>query len=121
LAFTWQQITQSLIAGLWRLPKLQGGKKKKGFTVTTTFSNKAQILADLWTDYRDDEDFQDFIVYNDLGLPLAYALANGIIEESSLVENFIDETFSLLLLGLEIKEDTGFYTLEEILSAPMGD
>jgi hypothetical protein len=87
--------------------------------MTTTFFNKANILADLWTDYRDDEDFQDFIVYNDLGLPLAYALANNIIEENELVENFINETFSLLLLGLEIKEDTGFEVLEDVLSAPM--
>ena len=89
--------------------------------MTTTFFNKANILADLWTDYRDDEDFQDFIVYNDLGLPLAYALANNIIEENELVENFINETFSLLLLGLEIKEDTGFEVLEDVLSAPMGE
>jgi hypothetical protein len=87
----------------------------------TPFENRAGILADLWQDYRDDEDFQDFIEYNDLGLPLAYAVANNIVEPNKLVEQFIDETFRLLLLGLEIKEDTGFETLDDVLSAPMGE
>jgi hypothetical protein len=87
----------------------------------TTFENKAGILADLWQDYREDEDFQDFIEYNDLGLPLAYAVANGIAESNPMIAQFIEESFRLLLLGLEIKEDTGFEVLDDVLSAPMGD
>jgi hypothetical protein len=35
-----------------------------------TFDNKISILAELWMNYRDDEELQDFIEYNDLGLPL---------------------------------------------------
>ena len=89
--------------------------------MTTTYSNKTQILADLWMDYRDDEDFKDFVEYNDLGLPLAYAIANNIVESNSLAEQFVEETFRLLLLGLEIKEDTGFDNLEDVLSSPMGE
>jgi hypothetical protein len=89
--------------------------------MTTTFSNKIAILADLWMAYRDDEEFQDFIEYNDIGLPLAYLLENNIVKSTSLAEQFIDETFRLLLLGLAISEDTGFETLDDILSAPMGD
>jgi hypothetical protein len=88
---------------------------------STPITNKADILADLWQDYRNDEDFQDFIEYNDLGLPLAYAVSNGIVESNPMVEQFIDESFRLLLLGLEINEDTGFETLDDILSAPMGE
>jgi hypothetical protein len=87
----------------------------------TTYSNKAIILADLWQDYRDDEDFQDFIEYNDLGLPLAYAVANGIVESNPMVEQFVEESFRLLLVGLEIKEDGDFETLDDVLSSPMGE
>lgn len=87
----------------------------------TTMENKAIILADLWQDYRDDEEFTDFMTYNDLGLPLSYAVANGIAESNPMIEQFISETFRLLLVGLEIKEDTGFETLDDILSAPMGE
>jgi hypothetical protein len=89
--------------------------------MTTHFDNKTQILAELWMDYRNDEDFQDFFEYNDLGLPLAYALANNIVESNSLAQQFVDETFRLLLLGLEIKEDTGFEVLDDVLSSQMGE
>ena len=80
----------------------------------TTYSSKCEILAELWTDYRDDEEFTDFIDYNDLGLPLAYAIANGIVESNTIAEGFVQESFRLLILGLEI-EDTGFENLSDIL------
>lgn len=85
--------------------------------MTTTFSEKANILAELWIDYRDNTEFADFIQYNDLGLPLAYAYANGILDEkpTPMLEQFIEETFSLLLAGLEIKDDPGFEFLDDIL------
>jgi hypothetical protein len=80
----------------------------------TTFDNKVAILAKLWLDYRDDEEFTDFIEYNDLGLPLAYAISTNIVKSTPTAEKFINETFDLLLAGLEV-EDTGFEDLEEIL------
>ena len=40
-------------------------------------ADKAGVLAELWINYRDDEDFTDFIEYNDIGLPLAYFVARG--------------------------------------------
>lgn len=82
----------------------------------TTFDDKAAILADLWLNYRSDEDFQDFVEYNDIGLPLAYAISNGIVEVTDMATRFIEETFDLLLDGLDI-EDTGFEDLDEILAA----
>ena len=84
--------------------------------MTTTFSNKAIILADLWLNYRDDEEFIDFVDYNDLGLPLAYAFANGIIESGERAAVFVDETFDLFLSGLGI-EDTGFELLDDVLGS----
>ena len=81
----------------------------------TTFSDKCQILADLWLNYRDDEEFQDYIQYNDLGLPLAYAISNEIVEETPLARGFVEEAFSLLLSGLDIEKDYGFDTLDAIL------
>lgn len=81
----------------------------------TPFDTQAQILADLWMDYRNDEEFSDFLEYNDLGLPLAYAIANGIVSSTAISKQYIEETFSLLLAGLKIEEDTGFDTLEDVL------
>lgn len=81
----------------------------------TSYIDKAVILSELWVNYRNDEEFQDFVEYNDIGLPLAYAIANNIVESTEIAKNFIEETFALLLTGLEV-EDTGFESLDELLA-----
>lgn len=82
----------------------------------TSFEDKCSIIAELWMDYRDDLDFKDFIEYNDLGLPLAYMIANSIVESNSLAERYVEEAFDLLLAGLNL-EDKGFENLGEVLGA----
>lgn len=64
-------------------------------------------------DYRDDENFQDFISYCDLGLPLAYAISNEIVKITPQSERFIVEGFDLLVSSMGL-EDTGFETLDDI-------
>ncbi len=49
-----------------------------------TFDNKVSILAELWMNYRDDEQLKDFIEYNDLGLPMAYFLMNELVLAATL-------------------------------------
>ena len=83
---------------------------------TTTYDNKCSILSDIWLNYRNDTEFADFIEYNDLGLPLAYAIAEGIVDSTELATNFINETFDLLLAGLGV-EDTGFDSLDDVMSS----
>lgn len=79
----------------------------------TAFSSKCEMLAELWMNYRDDQDFIDFIEYNDLGLPLAYAIFNNIVDSKPAAVEMINETFSLLLAALNI-EDEGFELLDEL-------
>jgi hypothetical protein len=50
-----------------------------------------------------------------MGLPLAYALSEGIVNGTEMSTKFIDETFDLLLAGLGI-DDTGFEDLTDLLS-----
>ena len=83
---------------------------------TTTQENKANILAELWLNYRDDENFDDFISYNDLGLPLAYLLSAGVVKSTEQADKFVNETFDLLLASLEV-EDTGFDNIDDIFIA----
>jgi hypothetical protein len=82
----------------------------------TSFSKRCEILADLWLNYKNDEQFQDFINYNDLALPFAYAVANNILDISveTQIEYFIDEAWRLLLEGLGL-EDFGFDDLDGLL------
>ena len=65
-------------------------------------------------EYRGDTEFQDFVEYNDLGLPLAYAISEGIVEKTDIASNFINEAFEILLSALGV-EDTGFESLEDLL------
>lgn len=84
--------------------------------MATTLEDKTNILADLWLNYRQDVEFQDFIEYNDIGLPLAYVISNDIVKSTQLAESFIVETFDLLVAALEI-EDTGFENLDEMFAS----
>ena len=81
---------------------------------TTAFSNRCDILAELWVDYKNDTKFEDFIDYNDIGLPIAYALSTDIIKSTPMAESFVNETFDLLLEVLGIESDTGFDSLADI-------
>ena len=80
-----------------------------------TFENKITILAELWMNYRDDEDLQDFLDYNDLGLPLAYLLMNEIVLPTSQSEIYINETYDLLIASLTV-EDREWQSLDGLLN-----
>ena len=84
--------------------------------MNTKFKAKCAILSEIFLDYKDDEEFADFIEYNDLGLPLAYAISTGIVEKTNSAKLFVEETFDLLLAVLDV-EDTGFANLTEVLEA----
>ena len=79
-----------------------------------TFENKITILAELWMNYRDDEDLQDFVEYNDLGLPLAYFSMNEIVLPTSQSELYINETYDLFIASLQVA-DKEWESLDELL------
>ena len=82
----------------------------------TSLQNKISILSQLYIEHKGSEEFNDFIEYNDVGLPLSYFLEEGIALPTVIAERFINETFELFLAGLGI-EDTGYESLDEILGA----
>jgi hypothetical protein len=81
----------------------------------TSFETKCEILSDLWLTYRGQEDFKDFIDYNDLGLPAAFLLSEELATPSDRLKDMINESFVLLLASLEMEEDTGFDSLDDLL------
>jgi len=91
-----------------------GSERARGRGRPTTFEFRADILSDIWLNYRDDDMFADFIAYNDLGLPLAYAVSEEIVPETDKARKFIDESFAQLLTILKI-DDSGFETVDEML------
>ena len=81
----------------------------------TTFENKVSILAELWITYRFDEEFVDFVEYNDLGLPLSFLLRENVVSSTDRAVLLVNETWDLLLASLDIEEDTGFEGIDELL------
>jgi hypothetical protein len=79
-----------------------------------TFQNKVTILAELWMNYRDDDELKDFIEYNDIGLPLAYLLMNEIVLPSEQSAIYINETYDLFVSSLTV-EDKEWQSLDEML------
>jgi hypothetical protein len=80
---------------------------------TTTFENKCGILGELWMGYRSDPEFQDFISYNDLGLPLGFLLGENLVTPTEMAKSMVNETFDLLLAAMET-EDHGFESLDDV-------
>ena len=81
---------------------------------STPFEARCSILSELWIEYRDQEDFKDFIDYNDLGLPLAFLLDEGIVKNTDKSMLMVNETFDLFLATLG-QEDQGFDSLDDLL------
>ena len=86
---------------------------------TTPFSNKCQILGELWLRYRTDPEFEDFLEYNDLGLPIDYAIANDMVRSTEMAEKVVEESFDLLLASMDM-EDDNWDNLDELLSMAKG-
>lgn len=80
---------------------------------TTTFDGKAFLIGMMWTHYGKDDEMSEFFDYNDIGVPLAFCYAEGIITLNPTVEKYINETWDLLLEELNIY-DTGFDDLRDI-------
>ena len=83
--------------------------------LTTTFEDKALILGQLWIQFKGEDEWVDFFEYNDLGLPLAFSFAEGIVNHTPSLEQYINETWDLFIEGLGI-EDEGFARLEDIFT-----
>ena len=82
----------------------------------TDFTKVCEILGALYINYRDDNEFKEFLDFNDLGLPLAYFVSEDLCQVSDDGGRYITETWILFLASLEL-EDIGWDSLEQMLSA----
>jgi len=78
---------------------------EEGSKAEISLADKTNILGQLWIEYRKDENFKRFFEYNDIGLPMAYQFAQGLIRELSPEgEKMINETFAMFLDVMEMQE-----------------
>lgn len=89
--------------------------------MATTFENKCAILADLWLNYKDNEELEDFVEYNDLGLPLAYCIHTKLADVTDDGISYVEETFNLLCKGLDVDLDAEYESLNELMELQEDD
>lgn len=79
----------------------------------TEFEDKVDILGDMFSNHRNDEIFKNFAIANDIGLPLAYLIREGLCEVTDEGELYISQTWDLFIkfLGLE---DIGYGDLDDV-------
>lgn len=81
----------------------------------TTFENKCNILSDFYFDFKyNPGEWENFIKYNDLGLPMAFMCKSGLINPTERGISMINETWTTFLALLEI-EDSGFENIDDLL------
>jgi len=77
----------------------------------------------LWRDYREEasknEAWQGFFQYNDVGLPMAYAIAEELVTPTNdgEAERLIDETWVMLCNYIEIDFDAEYADLASMFTA----
>ena len=78
---------------------------------------KAAILSELVAQYKDDEDWEDFFMVNDIGPSLAVYYARGLILQlSPTAERFIEESYESLLEAADREiDDFEYDSLDRLL------
>jgi hypothetical protein len=77
---------------------------------------KAEIIFEFINDYRDEESFQDFFNYNDLGVPLAVMIVNDLVILNEGGTEVLDETWTSLCGNLNNADpDYDYESLNELI------
>ena len=78
--------------------------------------DKAVIIMDFVQSKADDEVFDDFFAYNDLGIPLAVAVKAGLCELNEEGNVVLAETYAMLLTELGIEDlEKEYKSLDDVL------
>lgn len=80
----------------------------------TSFETVCSILAELWSNYKQDEDLEDFMEYNDLGLPLAFLIDSNLVDASPMAKDLVLETWEIFLGALGLDNDIEWKSLDQI-------
>ena len=68
------------------------------------FADRCGILGQFWYEFRDDQTVKPFMEYNDVGMPLAWFIATGVVTPLPMAEEYINETLAMFLQAMEVEE-----------------
>lgn len=85
------------------------------------FEQKCAIIEEVARDFTvgdlDRDFFSDFIIYNDLGLPLAQIVVYDLGNLNSEGKRIVEETWQELCLLLDADPDEEYFDLDDIIEA----
>ena len=81
---------------------------------TIPYSKKCLLLADFWLNYKEEEGFEDFVEYNDIGLPLAFMITEDIVLSTPIAEVYVNEAWELLCAALNLDSKQDYDVLEDM-------
>jgi hypothetical protein len=89
----------------------------------TTFSNKCEILGDLyfWHKDTDNEVWSDFFEWGDVGLPLAYMVKQGYATAKDKGKESIEEAWKMFCEIIEVDSELRYLSLADIFDASEND
>ena len=85
---------------------------------------KAEIIFEFINDYREDEAFEEFFMYNDLGVPMAVMIVNDLVILNEGGVKVLDETWESLCENLNFADiEYDYESLNELIekSVPFED
>jgi hypothetical protein len=90
--------------------------------MSTDFSTKCKILADVYIESKWNEELGQFKSYHDIGLPLAYFYSMELITVNDKGTKYIDETWANLCEALEVDFEGTYEDSNDILEqSPIGE
>ncbi len=78
------------------------------------FIDKAQLILEFTEQEFNNGEYADFFDYNDLGVPMAVALANGFITLTDDGENLMEETWQQLCELFEADPNEEYEFLDDL-------
>lgn len=85
----------------------------------TTFSSKCAILGMLWTFYNDtdDEVWQSYFRWADVGLPLAYMSWQGLVSVKAEGKTYIEDSWDEFCNIISIDPNAKYSTIKDAFDA----
>jgi hypothetical protein len=90
--------------------------------MSTSFSTKCEILAEVHVESGFNPNLDEFRQVNDIGLPLAYLIAQGLVEpkgDDSL--KYVEDTWRMLCESLDLDPNLEYTDSEDFLAHQVDD
>ena len=79
-------------------------------------NKQVEILGELYFSYKGDKNFEEFFEYNTIGLPLAYVVSQGLATLEPTGEQYVSETYRILIESLGADQEAEYESLEDLFN-----